>query len=312
MRTVTFQSVLNGVSQRGVSKTADACPSGTIATLISYIADRLRTAWEFYRWPETMALDDRHYRLAWASGSTYVSGNEVWFDDGAGTSGYYEANQSTTAGQSPVTHPSKWDEMDNFHRYVPFAQTGETEFAAVLNAWDADPRAYDTAAQVPFTITDEGVSFDQDAPDTIWLEYRLPAPNFDCDIYDSGTAYAVGRRLYYAPTYECYLVNTLTSAGETPVSAASKFTKIDFPMILARAVKIGALADYFMGDGHAERAESLEGREGDGDVRTFFGLMEEQVRQLVLIQGQRGTYQFQPSPSTAGSATNNAADEDAA
>lgn len=41
---------------------------------------------------------------AWASGSTYSAGDFVNFNEDI-----YEANASTSAGQSPSTHPAKWD-----------------------------------------------------------------------------------------------------------------------------------------------------------------------------------------------------------
>lgn len=46
---------------------------------------------------------------AWASGTAYVSGNQVVFNSRG-----YEANQSTSAGQSPATHASKWDEIEMY------------------------------------------------------------------------------------------------------------------------------------------------------------------------------------------------------
>lgn len=48
------------------------------------------------------------YNLStWASGTAYVSGNEVKLNNRG-----YKANQSTSAGQSPLTHPAKWDEIE--------------------------------------------------------------------------------------------------------------------------------------------------------------------------------------------------------
>ena len=44
---------------------------------------------------------------AWSNAATYVSGNEVKLNDRG-----YKANQSTSAGQSPLTHPAKWDEIE--------------------------------------------------------------------------------------------------------------------------------------------------------------------------------------------------------
>lgn len=43
----------------------------------------------------------------WASGSTYSTGNRVYFNDGNRVN-YYVAIASTSTGQSPLTHPAKW------------------------------------------------------------------------------------------------------------------------------------------------------------------------------------------------------------
>jgi hypothetical protein len=44
----------------------------------------------------------------WASGSTYSVGDLVYFTPSGGRLGYYVCLASTTAGQSPSTHPAKW------------------------------------------------------------------------------------------------------------------------------------------------------------------------------------------------------------
>ena len=305
IRTVTFESVLDGVALRSSRQLAAALPTGDLAALITYIADRVRTAWEFYRWPETMGLAAFNYLPTWLVGSTYTAGTQLWFLDATtGFSGYYQANASPntpTAGQSPESAPQCWTLMANFHKSVAFAN-GTAPFTAVLTAWDSDPRAYDTAQTVPFTITNEGVTFDQDAPDTIWLDYRAAPPNFDAVPWDGTDAFAAGVTVYYsagAGQGDCYLVLVTTTPGDTPVSAPTKFQLVPFPYILARAVKVGALADYFLASGSEDKAQKLEGSEGNGDVSTYFGLMEEQVRQLVTIQGQRGRWQFQPPPTVS-------------
>lgn len=45
---------------------------------------------------------------AWASGDTYSTGDFVKFTD----DNYYKAIDNTTAGQSPTTHPAKWEEVN--------------------------------------------------------------------------------------------------------------------------------------------------------------------------------------------------------
>lgn len=54
---------------------------------------------------ESVYLADYNADAAeWASGSTYSSGDFVNFNESI-----YEANASTSAGESPTTHPAKWD-----------------------------------------------------------------------------------------------------------------------------------------------------------------------------------------------------------
>lgn len=297
MRTVTTGSVLASVQSRALLNTAGA-DTTTYASLLGLVADRLRTAWEFYRWPETMALQERAFRDAYNGATTYALAAEVY---DATTNAYYSSAQGSNTGHA-VTNTAWWTPLTAFHKYVSWTQTGKTAFDTVFECWDSDPRAHDDAMQVPFSVTDEGISFRQDAPTTVWLAFRKPAPNLDATLYDASTAYSVGQQVLWPATVgditaEVYAIAIATSAGQTPLTHASKFTKIEFPAILARAVKAGALSDWYRGDGNSARAAELEGQEGDGSLGTYFGALEEQVRQLTTLQGQRGRYQFAPTPT---------------
>ncbi len=80
---------------------------------------------------------------------------------------------------------------------------------------------------------------------------------------------------------------TTTTAADTPVgAAAAKFQLIPFPEFLARAVKAGALADWFDPDEKPEKADKWEGK--------FTELLDEQVFQIVKVQGQTGRPTMQP------------------
>lgn len=62
----------------------------------------------------TFAVDDRVFwsATAWAAASTYASGDVVSIDIGTSPvqdEKIYQANDTTVAGESPITTPAKWD-----------------------------------------------------------------------------------------------------------------------------------------------------------------------------------------------------------
>ena len=106
------------ISMKGGMKIFNIIPEELRETYMSEMLDPNATEIPFAQWVwegEFNALkaevNDNCYLAEynadaadWASGSTYSSGDFVNFNEDI-----YEANASTSAGESPTTHPAKWD-----------------------------------------------------------------------------------------------------------------------------------------------------------------------------------------------------------
>lgn len=78
MRTVPFQSILNGVATAlGMSPSRDLNDLRA-AALTEYINNRVLEAWRFDFWPEWTVCEQRGYRLPWSSVTGYFIGDEVY------------------------------------------------------------------------------------------------------------------------------------------------------------------------------------------------------------------------------------------
>lgn len=287
MRTVTYESVLRGVLKRegGGNLAAD---DGAALLVIEYIADRLRTAWEYYVWPECFVTELRRFRAEYDPALTYAEGVELYFEDSEGTGGYWTALEAIGVGDSPEAEPTMWAALTVLRRFVAFDQAGETEFEACVGAWDADPESDKGALRVGYQVTADGVLLSPAcALDGVWLKVRRKCPDFAAEVYDVAEAYGVGRALYYEDLGECFRVLEVTTAGDNPVDEAEKFEQLEFPMILARAVKAGALADWQRSDGEGSAVKTRDSEE------RFTDLLDEQVWQLTKLQGQTGKPEYE-------------------
>ena len=95
MRTVTFQSVLDGAAARiGLDPTQTIQPS-TASALTEYINTRTRFAWEAYKWPELSAVEKRTFRPPWKEARAYTPGIEVYYDGS-----YYRSLTTHTSSSS--------------------------------------------------------------------------------------------------------------------------------------------------------------------------------------------------------------------
>lgn len=293
MRTVTFKSVLAGVLRRegGGNLLTSAATAAEIAKFCDYIADRLRTAWEYYIWPECYVTELRRFRAEYSAASTYATGAEVWFVDSADIGGYYTALEAIALTESPEAAPTKWEALTTLRRFVAFDQPGKTEFEACVGAWTADPESVKSAMRMQHLITTDGVLLPPTCPiDGAWLKVRRKCPDFAAEQYDAAVAYAVGARVYFDDLMEVYKCVTATTAGQTPATHASKWELVEFPMILARAVKAGALADWQRSDGEGSAKKTADSE------ANFTALLDEQVFQLTKLQGQTGRPDVVPAP----------------
>jgi hypothetical protein len=75
----------------------------------------------------------------------------------------------------------------------------------------------------------------------VYVEFGFVPPLFTSELWNAATTYAPGELVYYDVTGECYQAIT-ASTGTVPTDAGAwKWQK--FPKVLARTVKLAAIAD---------------------------------------------------------------------
>ena len=92
LRSVSFRSVLDGVAAR-MGKTADDITVDDRLYWMDLIDQRVRSAWEDFKWPELMMVEKRRFRKLYAAGDTYAAQDELYW---LRTDKYYQALQATT------------------------------------------------------------------------------------------------------------------------------------------------------------------------------------------------------------------------
>lgn len=101
MRTVTFQSVLNGVAQLlGMVPTRDLNPARA-SSLTEYINQRVSEGWKWEFFPEWTVVEQRFYRATYDATANVVAGDERYH---IASANYYQALRAQTpAAQAPAT-----------------------------------------------------------------------------------------------------------------------------------------------------------------------------------------------------------------
>jgi hypothetical protein len=98
MRSVTFQSVLDGAAARIGLDPTQTIAASTASALTEYINTRTRFAWEAYKWPELSAVEKRAFRAPYSAAIDYPVGSEVLFENN-----YYRKTIETEPGVAPDT-----------------------------------------------------------------------------------------------------------------------------------------------------------------------------------------------------------------
>jgi hypothetical protein len=247
MRTVTFQSVLDGAAARiGLDPTQTIQPS-TASALTEYINTRTRFAWESYKWPELSAIEKRQFRPTFSSSVTYVLGDEVFY-----TGQYYRKTGSGAVGVLP-TVTSTWTSVANltdFVRSIDFDQsftatsvsTKSTAIGEVMHVYRQDPRVVRYAERVNFWVTDSGAiigptQFTNSTPNEVYVEFTIRPTMFN------------------------------TSSNDD-----------DFPRVLSEYVKFSAAADALREDGQFDKASYMDGLATDA--------LQKEMDIIELKQGQ--------------------------
>ena len=133
--------------------------------------------------------------------------------------------------------------------YVPFIQSGQTTIATVFGVWDANPKVKETALEVPYYLSENGVQLEKNRT-TAWVFYRQPHAQVTGNLYSnaSGTNYAVGDQAYDNTAGNFYeATEAITGDGTTdnsPTAQPSKWSVVEIPDVLRNYLIRGAFADY--------------------------------------------------------------------
>jgi hypothetical protein len=247
MRSVTFQSVLDGAASRiGLDPTQTIQPS-TASALTEYINTRTRFAWEAYKWPELSAIEKRQFRPTFDAAATYATGAEVFY-----LGNYYRKTGSGAVGVLP-TVTATWTvatSLTDFVRSIDFDQTftaasgstAATPIGEVLHVYRQDPRVVRYAERVNFWVTDSGAivgptQFTNATPNEVFVEFTI------------------------RPT----MFNTASNADP-------------FPRVLSEYVKFASAADALREDGQFDKAQYMDGLAVDA--------LQKEIDIIELKQGQ--------------------------
>jgi hypothetical protein len=247
MRSVTFQSVLDGAASRiGLDPTQTIQPS-TASALTEYINTRTRFAWEAYKWPELSAIEKRQFRPTFDAAATYATGAEVFY-----LGSYYRKTGTGAVGVVP-TVTATWTSstsLTDFVRSIDFDQaftatsstTAATPIGEVLHVYRQDPRVVRYAERVNFWVTDSGAivgptQFTNATPNEVFVEFTIRPTMFN------------------------------TASNSEP-----------FPRVLSEYVKFASAADALREDGQFDKAAYMDGLATDA--------LQKEIDIIELKQGQ--------------------------
>ncbi len=229
-------------------------------------------------------VDDSRWAVAetsyggedYAATTTYAAGDRVFYP----TTGLYYACHTASTGNAP-TNTSYWGVLTVFDRYVDYEQSGQTVIGEVLEVWDGHPYRSYAAEPVDYVLSENGVQIVKNCP-YVWVQFRLRMDSLTGDAWDSATVYTAGQQVYYRTSstrgnfYNCV---TTTSAGESPVSAAAKWSVVELPLVLKGYLVSALHAEWLIGDGQVDK--------GFAELARAKARLAEQVELLAAQQQQR-------------------------
>lgn len=178
----------------------------------------------------------------------YVAGDKVYYPD---ADKFYQCHTAST--NNLPTNTSFWGELVPFVPYVAFEQTGKTKIGTVFGVWDRNPRVFTNADDVPFELSDVGVQM-LEAVNKVWIEFRSRPPVLKGDVWSSTATYTVGQQVYFGSNfYDCA---TNTSAGESPTTAAAKWTLVEIPHVFKQFLAQAGFAGWLLSDGQNDKVRA--------------------------------------------------------
>lgn len=207
----------------------------------------------------------------WADATAYTAGTVV---RNPANGLYYACHTAHTSSGSLNT--SNFGLLTPFIKVIALSQSWETNtIGDVREIWDANPKASTTCGTYRWSMDEDGV-FVRTSQGKVWVEYRRPIPTWSGSNYSASATYSAGDIIYFTDG-DYYEALASTSAGESPTSAAAKWSKQEVPGFLAEALSTAVAADLMLQDGQEDRYGRM--------LRRAEALIEQKIINLGTKQG---------------------------
>lgn len=187
----------------------------------------------------------------WAASTAYTVATVVRYPD---NNRYYACHTAHTSGAS--FDATKFGILTPFDQYVGYTQTSQTAIGEVREVFSSDPRVSKGYYTTPFTLSVNGVQCTT-GPAIVWVEFRTRFAPLTGGDYSATATYAVGDQILFnssGSVKNFYACVTATSAGESPTTAAAKWSIIEIPYLFQPFLVMGAYADFLRMDGQNDKA----------------------------------------------------------
>jgi len=194
------------------------------------------------------------------------------------------------AGTTPPFTSAYWTVLTPFIRSIDYEQAGETALGLVRFVWPRDPEIHRVDCPLEFALRDDFVQV-YGCVNVVWLEFQGRVPEFTNLIYDSTQGYSAGVTRYDTTTGDCWTTLVAVTPGQSPSATPAKWSKVDFPYVLAEYVAQSAYA--MMTDREQETPENFSIQQSAGYPLLLVEMdnierKQGQTRQLNVRSGRRG------------------------
>jgi len=253
LRTVTFRSVVDSILRRHqINPQGDRFNYDTLRAVTEHINTRVRTAWNFWEWPQLTMLQHRAFRTVWIDTLQFQRVNSESVPDELyypADGNYYRVKAAAPADPPVGTLPTNTTYFETFalvDRYILLEQANQTPMGEVIAVFDTDPRVsqYHYAHKIPFHPTEREVTtVCVGTGAMVWVVFRLPYSVFTGVPWVQGKAYIRGDLVYYPPSGECYKALAGTLVSDPPPVSNVTWARVPLPEIFSSYVTAGSYAD---------------------------------------------------------------------
>lgn len=132
-----------------------------------------------------------------------------------------------------------------------------TPIGKVLKVYMNDPRLADGPFDIPFSLEDTNIHIGYVHGTTVWLKFMTRASIYTLESWSATVSFARGELVYDPTTGECYQSKQNNNLNH-PVTNASWWTIVPFPMVIADPVWRGAYSDALRDEGQHAKAQAEE------------------------------------------------------